>query len=286
MPTSIQVLSTALFVLACAPGGDEHLDRMAEEHAGDSPVTSPLAADPGDDADDDTAPGTTSRTVTYAGLDGNPIEGYLATPEGSEPEAAVLVIHEWWGLNDNIRSMADKLAAEGWAALAVDLYEGQAADDPGRARELATAARDDAERVRDNLRQAHAYLTETLGAERVGVIGWCFGGGWSLQTALMLGNAIDAAVVYYGRVVTDPAELEPLTAPLLGIFGAEDDGIPVESVQAFRAALDEIGKEATVTIYQGADHAFANPSGTRYDAAAAEDAWAKTVAFFHRHLDG
>ncbi|MDX1643867.1 MAG: dienelactone hydrolase family protein, partial [Thermoanaerobaculia bacterium] len=94
------------------------------------------------------------------------------------------------------------------------------------------------------------------------------------------------AVVYYGRVVTDPAELEPLTAPVLGIFGAEDDGIPVESVQAFRAALDELGKEATVTIYQGADHAFANPSGTRYDAAAAEDAWQKTLDFFHRHLDG
>lgn len=118
----------------------------------------------------------------------------------------------------------------------------------------------------------------------IGVVGWCFGGGWSLQTALALGDGIDATVIYYGRLVTDPAELEPLTSPVLGIFGSLDQGIPVETVREFESALDSLGKEATIHVYEGADHAFANPSGTRYNAEAAEDAWEKTMAFFAQNL--
>ena len=134
------------------------------------------------------------------------------------------------------------------------------------------------------MRQALAYLREELGAEKVGVIGWCFGGGWSLATALNEPGGIDAAVVYYGRLVTTEEELAPLASPVLGIFGALDRGIPLETVREFEAALDSLGKEASIHVYDDADHAFANPSGTRYQAEAAEDAWAKTVAFLARHL--
>ena len=167
----------------------------------------------------------------------------------------------------------------------MDLYAGEVAEDRDGARALMSSAMENAESLEENLRQAHAYL-ETRGATAVGSIGWCFGGGWSLQTALMLGDELDAAVIYYGRVVTDKTELETLETPILGLFGALDQGIPVESVEAFETALDELGKDAEIHIYDDADHAFGNPSGSRYQAEAAEDAWTKTLAFFAEHLKG
>ena len=100
----------------------------------------------------------------------------------------------------------------------------------------------------------------------------------------MLGNDIDATVIYYGRLVTDSKKLEALQSPVLGIFGALDEGIPVASVREFQSVLDRLGKPATVHIYEDADHAFANPSGTRYNEGAAQDAWGKTLLFFGRYL--
>lgn len=255
---------------------DDFITRMEREHANDSPVASPAtAASP--------AAATVGESVAYAEIEGKKIAGYLARPAGDRPAPGILVIHEWWGLNDNIRSMADRLAGEGYVALAVDLYEGEAAEEREDAGRLARAARDNPERGAENLRQATAFLQEQ-GVTGVGVIGWCFGGSWSLEAALLMPSEIEAAVIYYGRVPTDPTELEPLRAPILGLFGEEDGGIPPETVRAFEAALNELGKRASIHIYPGAGHAFANPSGTRYQAAAAEDAWEKTLAFFDRAL--
>jgi len=260
---------------AAEPDADaEYAESMAREHAGDSPEA-------GAAADAAQAAAVEGEEVVYADLDGTPVTGYLAGAEGS---AAILVIQEWWGLNDNIRTMARELAAEGYTALAVDLYEGEAATDAEAARALVSSAMEQPERLVENLRQAHRYLTEELGMETVGVIGWCFGGGWSLATALELGDGIDAAVIYYGRVETDAEALAPLAAPVLGHFGSEDEGIPIEDVRAFEAAAGEAGKNVTVHVYEGADHAFANPSGSRYEPEAAQAAWERTLAFFDRHL--
>ena len=263
-------------VAACGPAAEEDfLARMAREHQDDSPQTG---------AADREAPASQGEDVAYARLgDRQEITGYLARP-ATACGSAVLVIHEWWGLNDNIRTMARRLADAGYLALAVDLYEGEVAEDRETARRLATRAREQTARGEENLRQALAYLRRELGAEKVGVIGWCFGGGWSLATALDEPDGIDATVIYYGRLVTDPAELAPLRSPVLGIFGALDGGIPVATVREFEAALAGLGKEAAIHVYEGADHAFANPTGTRYQPEAAEDAWAKTVAFFAQHL--
>jgi len=123
-------------------------------------------------------------------------------------------------------------------------------------------------------------------APRVGVIGWCFGGHWSLQTALILHGDTNGAVIHYGRFVTDPEELKVLDMPLPGIFSAEDRGIPVENVRAFEKALGDLGKDAEIRVYEGAEYAFANPSGTRYKEDAAADAWEKTTDFFRKHLRG
>jgi carboxymethylenebutenolidase len=123
-----------------------------------------------------------------------------------------------------------------------------------------------------------------LKAPAVGSIGWCFGGGWSLTTALLLPGQLDAAVIYYGHLVTDPQRLATLDIPILGLFGEQDQGIPLDGVRAFEGALKELGKDAKILVYPGADHAFANPSGRNYQPETAEKAWLETTAFLERTL--
>ncbi len=260
-------------------GDDGYLDAMAREHAHDAPVASPAAA---------TAPqqAVEAERRVYATLDGKEVRGYFARPaNGGEKAPGVIVIHEWWGLNENIEAMARQLAGEGYQALAVDLYEGKAGATAEEARALAGAAREREGRSEENLRQAYAFLTQQ-GARKVGTLGWCFGGGWSLRTAELLPDKVAATVIYYGRIETDPAKLQPLQMPILGHFGSLDGGIPLAAVRQFEAALKGLGKPAEIHVYEGADHAFANPSGTRYKADAAELAWTRTLAFLAKNLKG
>jgi carboxymethylenebutenolidase len=215
------------------------------------------------------------------------VTGYLAYPaaaEGGLP--AVLVFHEWWGLNDNIKAMADQLAGQGYVALAADLYGGRVAAQPEAARALMEQALKDRDAMGQNLRQANAYLKEQVKATRVGTIGWCFGGSMSLNAALLAPDQVDATIIYYGFVSGDAEQLKPLQAPVLGLFGGADDGIPLDTVRAFEAALKGLGKPVTIHVYDGAGHAFANPSGKNYQAAAAADAWQKSLAFLAEHLKG
>lgn len=280
-----RLLAASLFVLlsACgkpqpAPADADYAARMAAEHRNDSPVPSPAAQ--GHPANP-----VHGEVVRYATVGGHEVQGYLAYPaaaEGGLP--GILMFHEWWGLNDNIRAMADQLAGEGYVVLAADLYGGKVADTPELARTLMEQAMAHPEAIGQNLRQAHAYLTEQLKATRIGTLGWCFGGGVSLQAALQLTDQVDAAVVYYGHVSADPEQLKPLRAPVLGLFGGADSGIPVESVRAFEKSLKALGKDATIVVYEGAGHAFANPSGQNYKADAAVDAWQRATAFLAQHL--
>lgn len=252
-------------------------DALAREHAGDAPTPTPAAERA------PRAPVATSTPV-YATLDGRAITGFMARPEGvAGPLPGVVLIHEWWGLNDNLRSLARQLAGEGYLALAVDLYEGESATTPDAARRLAQQAGARGERLVENLRAARAYLAAE-GATRIGVTGWCFGGGWALQAGLRLGDGVDAVVMYYGRVETDPAALAPLRAPLLGHFAGRDAAIPLDAVRRFEQALAAADRPAEIHVYPDADHAFANPSGGRYDAVAADEAWARTLAFLARQL--
>jgi carboxymethylenebutenolidase len=255
---------------------------MHDAHADDSPVATEAVAGA------DTVR-TEAREVTYATIRGRPVRGYLARPEDAGPDGAlpgIILIHEWWGLNDNIRAMARRLAAEGYVTLAVDLYGGRTASNPEEARTLMQESLTQGEALMSSMDQALTHLRVVQGAPRVGVIGWCFGGGWALQTALAHPQAVDAAVMYYGRVVNDETALASLEAPLLGHFGAADSGIPVADVRAMEATLDGLGKDVEVNIYEGAGHAFANPSGEAYVESAAEMAWSRTLAFFERHLRG
>jgi carboxymethylenebutenolidase len=201
-----------------------------------------------------------------------------------DPLPAIIVIHEWWGLNDNVRTMADRLAGEGYIVLAVDLFGGKTATSPEQARQQMLAVVENPAPAIENLRQAFEFVNTTAGAPRVGSLGWCFGGGWSLNAAMLFPEQLDAVVIYYGQVTDDEERLRHIDAPLLGLFGGKDKGITVESVQLFEAALERLRKNYDIHIYPGADHAFANPSGAAYNATTAEDAWQRTIEFLKLHL--
>ena len=212
-------------------------------------------------------------------------KAYLSLPEGAAaPMPGVIVIHEWWGLNDHIRHFTDRLAADGYAALAVDLYGGKVATTPEQA--MATMKTVDEAKALEVLDAAHRFLAEDprVKAPRRGVIGWCFGGGWSLQHAIAHAD-LDAAVIYYGRLETDPKVLAKIEAPVLGVFGNQDKGIPPEAVDAFAKAMKDAGESLELRRYD-APHAFANPSSENYDTKAAEEAWTEVRAFFAKHLRG
>ncbi len=258
-----------------------HAEKMAREHQHDTATASPGTVPA-------PAQAVVGEEVAYATLAGVTVKGYLARPAQAAPDGrplpALIVIQEWWGLNDNIRAMARRFAGEGYLVLAVDLYEGKVATTSEAAMAAMQAAMEKPARLLENLRQAHAYLTTQGKATKTGVVGWCFGGGWALETALAIPDGIDAAVMYYGRTQSEPKALAALEAPLLGLFGGKDQGIPLDGVRQMEHELVKLGKNATIVVYPEADHAFANPTGNRYLAGPAEDAWAKTVAFFAQHL--
>ncbi len=283
------VTAVCLLLAACGTGDDpsaaaeaeaarDTVDAMSREHAEDTTEPSPAAEI------EPTRSVLSEPRMPYAEVGDENAYGYFAAPSDVyEPLPALIVIHEWWGLNDNVRAMADRLAGEGYMVLAVDLYGGKTADSPEEARQLMLGVVEDMDAARANIRGAYQFL-EATGAPRIASLGWCFGGGWSLNTAKLFPDELDAAVIYYGQVTADEDELRPINAPILGLFGAEDSGITVESVEAFRAALRRLRKNHEVHIYPGAAHAFANPTGRNYNAAAAADAWNKTIEFLARHL--
>jgi carboxymethylenebutenolidase len=263
---------------ALAPADEKaDMQRMAQEHQHDKPTPSPAAMQ-------EPARPVTAEEVTYGEAGGKPLHGYVARPQAAQGALpSLIVIHEWWGLNDNIRAMTRRLAGEGYQALAVDLYGGAQADTPDAAMKLMNAVMEKPAAAQDNLKLAAAWL-EGKGAKKLGVIGWCFGGGWSLGTTLLMPGKIDGTVIYYGHLETDPAKLAAIKHPVLGLFGAEDKSIPVDSVRAFESALKKQGTPVEIKIYDGAGHAFANPSGGNYRPDAAKDAWQRTTAFLARTL--
>ncbi len=261
---------------------DDYTEYMWEVHGEEQPIpTDMLTQAPSEDET------VNIEIVTYGNLEGKPIKGYLASPtDVDRPLPAIMVIHEWWGLNDNIKAMTRQIAAQGYNALAVDLYEGEFAEKPEKARELVTNAQNNSDRLQQNLRLAYQYLEQEKNAPKIASMGWCFGGSWSLKTALLFPDTLDAAVIYYGgELETNPEVLKPLEMPILGIFGQLDKRPSPETVKAFETALNSLNKEADIYIYPNADHAFANPSGQRYNPEAAMDAWEKTQQFLAEYLN-
>jgi carboxymethylenebutenolidase len=196
---------------------------------------------------------------------------------------AVVMIHENRGLNEHIKMMADTLAKEGYVVLAVDLFNGQVASNQEDAGQLSGTVRENPTEAIANLRAAVRYLAslENVNASQISSLGWCFGGQQSLQLAVNTEPKypLSSTIIYYGRLVSDPDELSKIKWPVLGIFGDQDDSIPVENVTNFESALDSLGIPNEIYIYEGVGHAFANPSRDSYAPEQTADAWNKTLSF-------
>jgi carboxymethylenebutenolidase len=275
---------------ANAPDTTKAAQEMADAHEDDTPTATAAARAPEGPV--------TAQSVTYGRTaEGAPITGYLAAParpdsvlsaRGADPASTALpglvVIHEWWGLNDNVRTATRRLAGEGYRVLAVDLYADSTGETPEEAQALMQAATRAPEALIANLRAAHDHLRTEGEAPRVGVLGWCFGGGMTFRAVADRPTAFDAAVAYYGTPeALTPEALSALTTPVQAHFGRQDDVVPPKQVEAFRARLE--GTDAPVAIYEyDAGHAFANPSGERYDPDAAATAWDRTTTFLRTHL--
>ena len=234
-----------------------------------------------------------NRTVNYF----DQASGYLVYPALTKENKdsnnkydtlpAVIMIHENKGLNDNIKKMANLLARNGYVVLAVDLFKGEVTTDRNRSSELSQYVGDNQDIATANLKSAVKYLSSlpNVNPEKIVSLGWCFGGGQSLQLALnSQDHPVAATIIYYGRLLTDNASLAKIKWPVLGIFGDQDKSISVDSVKAFEMALNSNGIPNEIYIYKGVGHAFANPSGENYAPKETRDAWQKTLAFLEKHV--
>ena len=207
------------------------------------------------------------------------VSGYFLEPESS-PAGAVILIHEWWGLNDQIRNVVPRFAEAGFLSLAVDLYQGQVAQNPDHARELMGDVHPDV--ATETLTTWVNWLREHPKSNgKVGTVGWCFGGGWSLNASIS--TPVDATVIYYGRCAKGPEEVQSLSGPVMGHFATRDQWINQEMVSGFEQAMDAAGKTYSNFWYE-ADHGFANPTTERHDAEDAMLAWSRTLEFFSQNL--
>jgi carboxymethylenebutenolidase len=215
---------------------------------------------------------------------GSAAPGYLARPEGAGAYPGVVVIQEWWGLNDHIKDVANRIAEQGFVALAPDLYRGVVVSEPGEANKLMMKL--SADQALKDMQGAVNYLIAQpfVAPKKAGVIGFCMGGGMALMLAHE-GQHLGAAISFYGlwQELSD-AEVDRVSAPVLGIFGERDASVPLSGVRATEAKLKARGKTAEFHIYPNADHAFFNDTRPVYNAAAASDAWQKSLAWFRQHL--
>jgi carboxymethylenebutenolidase len=216
---------------------------------------------------------------------GDEASGLLVTPEGKGPVPAIVVIQEWWGMNDWVKDQARALAKEGYVALAVDLYRGKVTDKQEEAHQLMMGLPE--ERAMSDLKAAVDFLAarSDVKTDALGAIGWCMGGKYAYRLAVEEPR-LSAVDGYYGMPPQDEAAIGKIKASVMGNFGAEDKGPTPDQAKAFEAALKKAGKPVDIKIYDGAGHAFANPNNPwkGYREEAAKDAWSRTIAFFDANL--
>jgi len=224
-----------------------------------------------------------SHEVSYKSGD-ETVNAVMYTPQGKGPFPALVVIHEFWGLNDWVKEQASKLADQGYVTLAIDLYRGKVATTPDEAHEIMRGVPED--RATRDLLAASSYLRsqKNVDPKRVGSIGWCMGGGYSLNLALN-DPKLKVAVINYGHLATDEAAIKKINADILGIFGGQDRGISVADINKFEAQLKALGKTVEIHVFPDAGHGFENPNNKQgYRADDAAQAWKLTVDFLAKYL--
>lgn len=225
-----------------------------------------------------------TRTVEFAVEGGGKAAAFEARPSGTGAYPGVLVVQEWWGLNDHIRDIAERLAAEGFVALAPDLYKGKTTKDPDLA--AAWMAALDREEAMTILLAALRFLQEKepVYAEHIGVVGFCMGGSYALLLACRV-PALKAAIPFYGDVPDPISEVSKIRCPVLFIAGGKDKWINESKVRPLEEAFDQYGVQGEVRVYPEADHAFFNDTRPDvYNAPAAQDAWTRALGLLSRTL--
>ena len=260
-----QVLSVLVGSLALAAESSAH----ASDPGGS---TAPAHAKHGVDPK---APAPKGKTVELTLPSGKTSTGYVARPKGS-PHGGLLLVHEWWGLNDWVKSEADRFAAQGYLVLAVDLFGGTVTTDADEAQKLMSAL--DQTAATEIEVAGVDWLAQALPGTKIATLGWSMGGEQSLNASLASGRKVGATVIYYGPPVTDANLLKKLQGPVLGIWAKRDGWVTPEKVAAFDLALKDAEIKHEFRSYD-ADHGFANPSGGHYDAAATQDASEATRRF-------
>ena len=273
----------ALTLLAASCNRDEQSKTVTDEHAGH---TTAAATSTDATATTATEPPPAASTLADEAVKYGDASGYLALPAagGEAKKPALIVIQEWWGVDDWIREQNRRFAGQGYVALAPDLYRGRKASSPDEAHELMRGMPED--RAMKDLKAAVDYLASRpdVDPNRIGVIGWCMGGGYALKLATS-DQRLKATVVNYGSVITDRDAITRINSQILGNFGGADRGIPADDVKTFGGELTKYGKLGDIKIYDASGHAFMNPNNKEgYNAAAAQDAWARIDSFFGRTL--
>ena len=220
------------------------------------------------------------KMVQFPSNGGN-TSGYLATPtSGKGP--GVLVIQEWWGLVDHIKRVCDRFAAEGFSALAPDMYHGKTASEPDAAGKLFMAL--NIAQAEKDLRGAAKFLAEQSSTPKIGVVGFCMGGQLALFAATLNSN-VGACVDFYGIHPNVKPDYSKLSGPVLGLFAEKDGFVTPQAARDLDAAIKKAGKQSEIHIYPNVDHAFFNDDNTAaYNKPAAEDAWKRTLGFFKANL--
>jgi carboxymethylenebutenolidase len=212
------------------------------------------------------------------------VNAVIFTPQGKGPFPALVVIHEWWGLNDWVKEEASKLADQGYVTLAIDLYRGKVATTPDEAHQIMRGVPED--RANRDLLAASAFLSsqKNVDAKRIGSIGWCMGGGYALNLAVA-DPKLKVAVINYGHLAADDATLKKINAEILGIFGGQDKGITPDDVHKFESQMKALGKPVDIHIFPDAGHGFENPNNKQaYRGDDTAEAWKLTTAFLAKNL--
>ncbi len=226
-----------------------------------------------------------SENLPYAEIGDGLVYGHFAIPADMiDPLPAVVIVHDWFGLNQTVRSAAERLAGDGFIVLAVDLFRGRTADTVGLARELEIDVIENTRLAEDNLRQAIDFIRISSGAPSIAIVGYGFGGGWALRTALASPDRLDAAVSFYGQVITDEDQLAEARVPFLGFFSASDRAVPVQTVREFEASMRSLEKEASVNILEDVRRGFVDVASENYDGAKAGEAWRTMVSFLTEQM--
>jgi carboxymethylenebutenolidase len=212
---------------------------------------------------------------------GSKTAGYLASPKSSKGPG-VLVIQEWWGLVGHIKNVCDRFAAEGFTALAPDMYHGETADEPDAAGKLFMAL--NIKQAEKDLRGAAKFLADESSTAKIGAVGFCMGGQLALFAATVNPN-VGAVVDFYGIHPNVKPDYKKLAGPALGLFAEKDAFVTPQTAKEVDAAIKKAGKQSEIHIYPGVDHGFFNDERADvYNKAAADDAWRRTLAFFRQHL--